>query len=213
MVATTSHKQSETDPIAACLQKVKGARFSPLDLLPRRTLVEKLIELVLSGSPVGSGAMKNYLDEMSRVVQAVDTSDLNVVVFGGGSGLSNVVGGDANKAEWRDKPFSGLKTLFPKTKSVVCVTDDGGSTGELLKDLPLIALGDIRHVMVSSIQKTRLVQKYNVRNSLRVAGCLQRLFNYRFTVPPSSVDALLSGFSGDFWSVAPSTWCCSARVA
>ncbi|MDA3971006.1 MAG: YvcK family protein [Desulfobulbaceae bacterium] len=203
MVATTSHKQSETDPIAACLQKVKGARFSPLDLLPRRTLVEKLIELVLSGSPVGSGAMKNYLDEMSRVVQAVDTSDLNVVVFGGGSGLSNVVGGDANNAEWRDKPFSGLKTLFPKTKSVVCVTDDGGSTGELLKDLPLIALGDIRHVMVSSIQKTRLVQKYNVRNSLRVAGCLQRLFNYRFTVPPSSVDALLAGFSGDFGLLPP----------
>lgn len=198
MIDQISSDTPKDDQLSACLQKVTGSRFSPLDLMPRRTLVEKLIELVLSGPPDGSLPVKEALEELSRVVQGVDVSNLNVVVFGGGSGLSNVVGGDSNKKEWAEKPFSGLKTLFPKTKAVVCVTDDGGSTGELLKDLPLIALGDIRHVMVSSIQALCLHRKYTIHNGREVAQCLQTLFNLRFDSPPASVAALLDGFSGDY---------------
>ena len=198
MIDTTSAKQHDLDRFATCLQKVTGSRFSPLDLLPRRTLVEKLIELIISGAPEGSSVVKDALDEMSQVVQDTDTSNLNVVVFGGGSGLSTIVGGDANKKEWSENPFSGLKSVFPKTKAIVCVTDDGGSTGELLKDLPLIALGDIRHVMVSSIQKTSLHRKYMIHDGAEVVHCLQSLFNLRFETPPTSVDGLLAGFDGDY---------------
>jgi uncharacterized cofD-like protein len=198
MTKNTSHKQPENDQFAACLQKLTGSHFSPLDLLPRRTLVEKLIELVLSGPPEGSYAVQDALKEISRVVQEVDTSELNVVVFGGGSGLSSVVGGDSNKKEWCDQPFSGLKSLFPRTKAVVCITDDGGSTGELLKDLPLIALGDIRHVMVSSIQNICLHRKYIISSGHDVAGCLQRLFNVRFTNSPDSAAKLLAECREDY---------------
>ncbi len=197
MPLKTLKKNPEIDQLAACLQKVSGVHFSPLDLMPRRTLVEKLIELVLSGPPEGSREVKESLEEISRVVQDVDTSDLNVVVFGGGSGLSNVVGGDSNKEGWSDNPFVGLKSLFPKTKAVVCITDDGGSTGELLKDLPLIALGDIRHVLVSSIQKMCLHRRYTIHNGQEVVACLQQLFNLRFETSPSSVDGLLAEFDGD----------------
>ena len=201
MTRKTPQKQLEADQLEACLQKLTGSHFSPLDLLPRRTLVEKLIELVLSGLPDGSYMVKDALKEIGLLVQEVDTSDLNVVVFGGGSGLSTVVGGDSNKKEWCDQPFSGLKSLFPKTKSVVCITDDGGSTGELLKDLPLIALGDIRHVMVSSIQNICLHRKYIIPSGHDIASCLQRLFNLRFETPPGSVVELLAEL--DDYSVLP----------
>ncbi|NIR94851.1 MAG: YvcK family protein, partial [Gammaproteobacteria bacterium] len=65
-----------------------------------------------------------------------DVQNTRVVVLGGGTGLSNIIGGDSRKETWPEEPFNGLKEIFPHTKAIVCVTDDGGSTGELLKDLP-----------------------------------------------------------------------------
>jgi uncharacterized cofD-like protein len=182
------------DAVMTSLQKATAARFGPLDLLPRRTLVEKLIELVLSGIPGGQEAMIAPLEELASVLNDQDTSELKVVVLGGGSGLSNVVGGDSNGNGWAQAPFAGLKDLFPKTKAIVCVTDDGGSTGELLKDLPIIGLGDIRHVLLSSIQKANLVRIYNLTEAkaAKVVRCLHRLFTLRFQRRPESISDLLA---------------------
>lgn len=181
--------------VIASLQKATTARFGPLDLLPRRTLVEKLIELVLSGIPAGQENMIAPLEELAAVLREQDTSELNVVVVGGGSGLSNVVGGDSNGRGWSQAPFAGLKEIFPKTKAIVCVTDDGGSTGELLKDLPIIGLGDIRHVLLSSIQKANLVRLYNLTEAraAKVVRCLHSLFTLRFQRTPASIAELLAG--------------------
>lgn len=181
------------DPVAVSLKSLAAIKLEPLDLLPRRNLVEKLIELVLSGSPVGMKSATAGLEEVAKAICAVDTSDLNVVVFGGGSGLSNVIGGDSRHPHWYQSPFQGLKALFPNTRSVVCITDDGGSTGELVKDLPLVGLGDLRHVLLSSIRLAKLESQYklNGHESENVAKVLHGLFNARFASRPKALADLL----------------------
>jgi len=125
---------------------------------------------------------------------AKDTGKVKVVVFGGGTGLSTIIGGDSLSLSWVEHPFHGLKEVFPQTTAIVCVTDDGGSTGELLKDLPLIGLGDIRHVMLSAIQKVRLQTDYGLTEAeaCQAGAALFALFNYRFTKVPQSFDDLLT---------------------
>ncbi len=170
-------------------------RLDPLDLVCRHDLVEKLIELVLVGPPVGPPSVVARLEDMAATLCGVDTSNLRVVVFGGGTGLSNVIGGDSRNPGWASDPFQGMKEVFPNARSIVCVTDDGGSTGELLKDLPLIALGDIRHVLLSSIRKKVLAKTYDLNNEEchQIVAILHRLFNLRFNNRPSSIKDLLGG--------------------
>ena len=111
-------------------------------------LVERVIELALSYPDED----KPELAAVTRQLDELDTSDLSVVVFGGGTGLSNLIGGDSRHPDWPESPFKGLKRIFPKTRAVVCTTDDGGSTGELLKDL-------------DSTTHARLVRAFDLRGS------------------------------------------------
>lgn len=75
-----------------------------------------------------------------------------IVIFGGGSGLSQVL--------------KGLK-LFPvDITAVVSVSDNGRSTGRLRKEMNIPAVGDITKVMLAMA---------NVDNDL------ENLLNYRFT--------------------------------
>lgn len=171
------------------LDEIKGIRLSPLDLLPQQDQREKLVSLVLRGVPSGINPVaKSHLLALRRELLTTSVEEANVVVFGGGTGLSNMIGGDSRLTSWLQKPFSGLKEIFPKTRSVVCVTDSGGSTGELLKDLPLVAVGDIRHVMLSSIQLTLLQKRYTLSKVAagEVVATLSGLFNWRFTGPLTS---------------------------
>ncbi len=180
--------------VAAGLERIDRKALSPLDLLPHTDIHEKLVELVLSGVPDGvppetAAELEQIRGELSRE----PVSDLNVVVFGGGTGLSTIIGGDSRAKSWIKDPFSGLKCLFPKTRSIICITDDGGSTGELLKDFPLIALGDIRHVLLSSIQLAKLQDLYGLseRQSARCVRVLAEMFNYRFVSAPVNSRQLL----------------------
>ena len=75
-----------------------------------------------------------------------------IVIFGGGSGLSQIL--------------KGLK-LFPvNITAVVSVSDDGRSTGRLRKEMNIPAVGDITKVMVSMA---------NINEDMT------KLMNYRFT--------------------------------
>lgn len=152
------------------------------------------MELALSGVPSGippesAASLQQIRDALARE----PVSELQVVVFGGGTGLSTIIGGDSRAVSWPKDPFSGLKNLFPKTRSIVCITDDGGSTGEMLKDLPLIALGDIRHVLLSSIQLSKLQDLYglSVGQSAACVEVLAAIFNYRFSQEPENKEQLL----------------------
>ncbi len=181
----------QQDLIASLQQR----RLSAFDLLPHHSIQEKLVDLVLNDVPPAADAESSrLLTELRRKLRESRVDDIRVVVFGGGTGLSNIIGGDSRQNSWPMRPFNGLKRLFPQTRAVVCVTDDGGSTGELLKDLPVFGLGDIRHVLLSSIQISLLQQKYDLTpgQALHLVHQLSRLFNYRFTQSPDSAQALLT---------------------
>ncbi|MBC8207940.1 MAG: YvcK family protein [Desulfobulbaceae bacterium] len=181
--------------IGKCIKDLLQRKVAPLDILPQRDLREKLVDLVMGGVPerIDHEMSANFQQLRSLFLES-KVDDVNVVVFGGGTGLSNLIGGDSRSPFWVQDPFSGLKTVFPATQAVVCTADDGGSTGELLKELPLIALGDIRHVLLSSIQLSRLQILYGMSSSQArdAAGALFSLFNYRYKQKPESVDALLA---------------------
>jgi len=184
-----------SDPVADCMARLDGAGLSPFDLLPGRTFGEKLIELALSGPPSGPPAIVSGLRNLAALIHKQDCGAVRVVVFGGGTGLSTIIGGDSLALGWIEDPFQGLKEVFPRTTAVVCTTDDGGSTGELLKDLPLIGLGDIRHVLLSSVQERRLRSLYGLSRAgaLDAAAALFTLFNHRYHQPPAAIDDLIGG--------------------
>jgi uncharacterized cofD-like protein len=175
--------------ISEKLQRIREVRLSPLDLLPQHDLREKILDLVLRGVPPGAhSAARTHLQSFRQELLAANVENVKVVVFGGGTGLSNIIGGDSRLSSWAQKPFIGLKEIFPKTRSIVCITDNGGSTGELLKDLPIVAVGDMRHVLLSSIQLANLQRRYNVdvKEAAEVAAILSDVFNWRFTGPLQS---------------------------
>lgn len=182
------------DQVKQNMADLQAAEFSPFELLSRRRLVEKLIELALQGVPAGPPATIAGLRNLASSLGEIDTSELNVVVLGGGTGLSTIVGGDSRSLSWIEDPFQGLKMAFPKTKAIVCTTDDGGSTGEMLKDFPLIGLGDIRHVMLSSITPKILAEKFGIdkAGARSVAVQLFTIFNYRFNSKKLTFEGLLS---------------------
>jgi uncharacterized cofD-like protein len=175
------------------LQGLSAKRFAPLDFLGKGSLTERVLALALGEEPpqdmLGCGREWQLLAELLR---NFEVSDLRVVALGGGTGLSRAVGGDSRRPEWKTNPFSGLKEVFPNLCSLVCVTDDGGSTGEMLKDFPLISLGDLRHVLLSSVRSSNLKQQYrlNDEEAAEVAALLHGVFNLRFTAPPESPEQL-----------------------
>jgi uncharacterized cofD-like protein len=190
---TTSQK---TTGLRQCLEALTSNELSPLDFLAEGSTEEKIISLALNGPPAGMSArLAGLFHATLEGLSMVKTEQLRVVTLGGGTGLSNIVGGDSRRTDWQENPFTGLKEIFPGITSIVCVTDDGGSTGELLKYLPFVALGDLRHVLVSSVRRERLQELYRLddRGAVKLAASLHRIFNYRFHAPGISAEALLSG--------------------
>jgi uncharacterized cofD-like protein len=101
-----------------------------------------------------------------------------VVVLGGGTGLSTVLGGNSSLPAWVDRPPAGLTREFEQVHVGVCTTDDGGSTGELVRRLPMIGIGDLRKVMLSMIDREALARRYGKdESSLEI---IQPVFLHRF---------------------------------
>ncbi len=172
--------------ISKLLDEIVATRLSPFDLFPQTDLREKIVELMLEGIPPGMApGAKSGLGALRQQLLHADVDQVKVVVFGGGTGLSNIIGGDSRLEGWSDKPFEGLKRVFRSTRSVVCITDDGGSTGELLKDLPLVAVGDMRHVLLSSVKSIHLERRYGVdgEGAKKIVKVLSNLFNWRYKGP------------------------------
>ena len=105
-------------------------------------------------------------------------SKARVVVLGGGTGLSTVLGGNSSLAAWVDRPPAGLSCEFEHVQVGVCTTDDGGSTGELVRRLPMIGIGDLRKVMISMIDREALARRHGPDPS--VLKILRQVFLHRF---------------------------------
>ncbi len=79
------------------------------------------------------------------------SSKYKIVAIGGGTGLSTLL--------------RGLKTYDVDITAVVTVSDDGGSSGKLRKELGVLPPGDIRNCLIALAEEENLITK---------------LFKYRF---------------------------------
>jgi uncharacterized cofD-like protein len=153
--------------------------------------MEHLLEFLLTGilAPNASSGTEALAEQVLRL----DLRSTRVVVLGGGTGLSTVIGGNSQMPDWPDQPSVGMKEEFPDLHAVVCTTDDGGSTGRLLKLLPLIGVGDLRKILISSILIENLGRKYGIQEEAtrRLASLIHNLFNYRFPEEATSSELLL----------------------
>lgn len=101
-----------------------------------------------------------------------------VVVLGGGTGLSTVLGGNPALPNWPDRVPAGLAHEFAHVHVGVCTTDDGGSTGELVRRLPMIGIGDLRKVMLALVDRGELARRYG--SDAPAAKIIQRTFLHRY---------------------------------
>lgn len=148
--------------------------------------IEQLLEAMLNGT--SSVNCDRSLLCLARDAQTFECKTKRVVAFGGGTGLSTVVGGNSQLGHWPENPFTGLKEVFPQLDIVVCTTDDGGSTGLLLKQLPIIGIGDLRKILLSSVRREQLKAAYALgeNETMQVVRLVHRVFNHRF--PPDCYD-------------------------
>ena len=106
-------------------------------------------------------------------------ADCKIVVLGGGTGLSSLL--------------RGLKQYTRNITAVVAVTDDGGSSGTLRRELGVLPPGDIRNCLVALSEQENL---------------MSQLFQYRFPAEGSlaghsfgnlfitAMSSLAGGFDG-----------------
>jgi uncharacterized cofD-like protein len=143
--------------------------------------IDGLIEAVINS---GQSAASLPADMRARAerARAFDCSAARAVVFGGGTGLSTVIGGNSQLASWPENFDVGLKMIFPHLDTVVCTTDDGGSTGSFLKHFPMIGIGDMRKACLSMIRSCNLEKTYGISSEQcsRIVCLVHRIFNYRF---------------------------------
>lgn len=112
--------------------------------------------LVAVNRSIVSVISPEHLTELPEVIRRKRqlASGVRIVVIGGGTGLSTLL--------------RGLKQYTSNLTAVVTMTDDGGSSGLLQKQLPggLLPPGDIRNCLVALADAEPL---------------MQQLFQYRFT--------------------------------
>ena len=107
----------------------------------------------------------------------------NVVVIGGGTGLSTLL--------------RGLK-LFPiNITAIVTVADDGSSTGRLREEFDIPAVGDLRNVLVSLSEVEPLVEdllqyRFNTYSDLNKHAMGNLLLTAMYNITGSLTDSLSS---------------------
>jgi uncharacterized cofD-like protein len=178
----------QANPSSGFLNELQSTVFWQPD--PSRTPVEHLVEYLLTGT-LAPNAPKGIMGLAEQVLR-YDLRKIRAVFLGGGTGLSTVVGGNSQMPDWADHPWVGIKQEFPRLSIIVCTTDDGGSTGRLLKSLPLIGVGDLRKLLLSSMGQEDLQNTYGLDApaTLELARFIHSLFNYRFPEDTSSFQSV-----------------------
>jgi uncharacterized cofD-like protein len=103
---------------------------------------------------------------MRRRSNPAEVHPIKVVAMGGGTGLSTLLHGLKQHVTLPgEEPFERTLPFISELSAVVTVSDDGGSSGRLRKELNVPPPGDIRNCIVALAEKEAL---------------LSRLFQYRF---------------------------------
>lgn len=182
------HRQSpeRTPSPAAGVLRLLSRNLRYLDLIPRESVLEKIVHLVLEGTGPWRAVAPVY-DRILEEFHRYPTEALRVVVFGGGAGLSSILGGEAHLGKWGLSPFGGLKRYFQNLTVVVCVTDDGGSSGRLLREIPCVAPGDLRRAILASILPRNLLMRFPSLYPQQLellARSIGKILEYRFGSSP-----------------------------
>ena len=143
--------------------------------------VDQLLDTVINRT-IPVEPYQGLISSLARQVHDFECRATKVVIFGGGTGLSTVIGGNSRLEDWPQNPFVGLKQDFPYMNVVVCTTDDGGSTGRLLQQLPMIGIGDFRKILLSMILQENLQAAYGLDNftTRQLIHIIHSIFNHRF---------------------------------
>jgi uncharacterized cofD-like protein len=121
--------------------------------------------------PVSSPTSRLTDPKQPGPAAAPDGASLRVAAIGGGTGLSTLLRGLKRHTQ---SPVhttnatdiaSDLPTVISDLAAIVTVTDDGGSSGRLRRDMNMLPPGDLRNCMVALSEDEHL---------------LSRLFQYRF---------------------------------
>src|SRR5215470_83053 len=99
-------------------------------------------------------------DPISRE-NTVRTGSLRVVAIGGGTGLSTLLKGLKSYVPAPMEPYRSTpgRPTISELSAVVTVSDDGGSSGRLRKELNMLPPGDIRNCIVALSEDEALLSK------------------------------------------------------
>ena len=118
---------------------------------------------------------------------------LRVLAIGGGTGLSTLLKGLKHFVSFpveRSSPKSG-GPLISELCAVVTVSDDGGSSGRLRKELNMLPPGDIRNCIVALSQDEALLSRLFQHRFVKGSGLEGHSFGNLFL-------AALTSITGDF---------------
>lgn len=116
--------------------------------------------------------------------------DLHVVAIGGGTGLSTLLKGLKRYVLTPSLAASG-ETAIRELNGVVTVTDDGGSSGRLRKELNMLPPGDIRNCIVALSEDEALMSRLFQHRFIKGSGLEGHSFGNLFL-------AALTSITGDF---------------
>ncbi len=116
--------------------------------------------------------------------------DLNVVAIGGGTGLSTLLKGFKRHVLTPTLAASG-QSAIRELVGVVTVTDDGGSSGRLRKELNMLPPGDIRNCIVALSEDEALLSRLFQHRFKKGSGLEGHSFGNLFL-------AALTSITGDF---------------
>jgi len=104
--------------------------------------------------------MESKTAELATLQQTALARGLRVVAIGGGTGLSTLLKGLKRYVLTSAETSAGTETAVIRDLSaVVTVSDDGGSSGRLRKELNMLPPGDIRNCIVALSEDEALLSK------------------------------------------------------
>ena len=116
--------------------------------------------------------------------------DLRVVSIGGGTGLSTLLKGLKRYVLTPARAASG-QTTIRELCGVVTVSDDGGSSGRLRKELNMLPPGDIRNCIVALSEDEALLSKLFQHRFQKGSGLEGHSFGNLFLAALTSISSSL----------------------
>src|SRR5271167_4359895 len=135
------------------------------------------------------GSSNDYSGPLQRQPSAAARDGLRVVAIGGGTGLSTLLKGlkwyvrssaERTSAESNQPNISDLC-------AVVTVSDDGGSSGRLRKELNMLPPGDIRNCIVALSEDEALLSRLFQHRFLKGSGLEGHSFGNLFLAALTSI--------------------------